>query len=168
MPGPTTLPIGLQLARASKAVSRAFDRALTDAGGSAPMWLVLISLKTRRLGNQRELAEAVGIQEATLTHHLNAMEADGLLTRRRDPGNRRIHVIELTEEGEAMFQRLRRAAVAFDQRLRTGLTGDDVAELERLLGRLHDNVADTATHPSEANTDAGAPSALSRQAPIAW
>ena len=54
------------------------------------MWLVLLNLKTRRLANQRELAEAVGIREATLTHHLNAMEAGGLITRRRDTANRRI------------------------------------------------------------------------------
>jgi MarR family transcriptional regulator, transcriptional regulator for hemolysin len=148
MPGPSPLPIGLELARTAKAVSRAFDQALVAAGGSAPMWLVLISLKTRQLGNQRELAEAVGIQEATLTHHLNAMEADGLLTRQRDPGNRRIHVIELTEEGEAMFRRLRRAALAFDQRLSSGLTGEEVASLEGLLHRLHDNVAGSGGSPA--------------------
>ena len=29
----------------------------------------------------------VGIEGATLTHHLGAKEADGLLTRRRDPAN---------------------------------------------------------------------------------
>ena len=36
-----------------------------------------ISLKSGQLASQRELAEAVGIQGATLTHHLNAMESAG-------------------------------------------------------------------------------------------
>ena len=31
------------------------------------------------------------------------MEADGLLTRRRDPANRRVHVVELTAAGDAAF-----------------------------------------------------------------
>jgi MarR family transcriptional regulator, transcriptional regulator for hemolysin len=142
MPGPVRLPVGRQLARAAKSVSRAFDDALAEAGGSLPVWLVLISLKSRPLRNQRELADAVGIREATLTHHLNAMDAQGLVTRRRDPANRRVHLVELTEAGEAAFLRLRDAASAFDERLRRGLTDRDVDDLERLLHRLERNVAD--------------------------
>jgi MarR family transcriptional regulator for hemolysin len=122
-------------------VSRAFDDALAEAGGSVPVWLVLISLKSQQVRNQRELAEAVGIREATLTHHLNAMDEQGLITRRRDPANRRVHQVELTEAGEAAFQRMRGAATAFDQRLRSGLSGDEVSQLETLLGRLAANVA---------------------------
>jgi MarR family transcriptional regulator for hemolysin len=122
-------------------VSRAFDDALAQAGGSVPIWLVLISLKSQQVRNQRELAEAVGIREATLTHHLNAMDEQGLITRRRDPANRRVHLVELTEAGEDTFQRLRGAATAFDQRLRAGLSGDEVSQLEALLGRLAANVA---------------------------
>jgi MarR family transcriptional regulator for hemolysin len=141
MPPPTRPPIGLKLARTAKAVSGAFDDALAAAGGSLPIWLILISLKTQRLGNQRELAEAVGIQGATLTHHLNAMESAGLLTRRRHPDNRRIHIVELTESGDAMFHRLRTAAVTFDQRLRAGVTAGETAVLEQLLDRLHHNVS---------------------------
>ena len=140
MPKPERPPIGLQLARAAKSVSRAFDDALAEAGGSLPVWLVLISLKSRPLGNQRELADAVGIREATLTHHLNAMDAQGLVTRRRDPANRRVHLVELTDAGEALFLRLRDAAFAFDQRLRRGLTDRDAADLEGLLLRLERNV----------------------------
>ncbi len=141
MPRPTRPPLGLELARTAKIVSRAFDDALTRAGGSQPMWLVLISLKSRQLANQRELAEAVGIQGATLTHHLNAMESAGLVTRRRDPDNRRVHLVELTAAGDALFLRLRDAAVAFDKSLRRGLQDSDVARFEELLGHLRDNVS---------------------------
>jgi len=140
VPRPAHTPIGLNLARTARSVSRAFDDALAQAGGSVPRWLVLISLKTQPVRNQRELAEAVGIREATLTHHLNSMDEEGLITRRRDPANRRVHLVELTEAGEAAFRRMRGAATAFDQRLRSGLSGDDVAQLEALLGRLAANV----------------------------
>ena len=136
---PVNPPIGLHLAWAARTVSRAFDTALTEAGGSLPVWLVLVNLKTRRLANQRELAEAVGVREATLTHHLNAMEAEGLITRRRDSVNRRIHVVEVTDEGEAAFSRLRIAAVAFDRRLRRDMSDKDTAHLEDLLHRLARN-----------------------------
>ena len=140
MPKPARPPIGLQLARTAKAASRAFDDALAEAGGSLPVWLVLISLKSQEPDNQRDLARAVGIKEATLTHHLNAMEAQGLVTRRRDPANRRVHLVELTETGEAAFVRLFDAAMAFDQRLRRGFRDDEITGLESLLGRLESNV----------------------------
>lgn len=140
MPRPTSPPIGLHLSSTAKAVSRVFDETLAAAGGSLPSWLILISLKTRPLANQRELAAAVGIQGATLTHHLNAMENDGLITRRRDPANRRVHVVEVTEQGEAAFQRMRGAAVAFDRRLRAGIDDEEIARLAGLLDRLRDNV----------------------------
>lgn len=141
-PGPPpSLPLGLHLARAAKEITRAFDDALAEAGGSQPAWLVLISLKTRRLASQRELAHAVGIREATLTHHLNAMDASGLIIRRRDPGNRRVHLVELTPAGEEAFFRMRKAAFAFDARLRAGFEEEELAEFGRVLDRLHGNVS---------------------------
>jgi MarR family transcriptional regulator, transcriptional regulator for hemolysin len=141
MSRPAREPLGLLLTRVSRTVSRAFDDALAQAGGSLPMWLVLISLKSGQLASQRKLADAVGIQGATLTHHLNAMESAGLVTRRRDPENRRLHLVELTPAGDALFARMRDAAAAFDERLRTGLSQPDVVRLEELLTRLRDNVS---------------------------
>jgi MarR family transcriptional regulator, transcriptional regulator for hemolysin len=138
---PERTPIGLYLTHASRAISRAFDDALATAGGSLPVWLVLVNLKMRSVASQRDLAETMGIKEATLTHHLNAMETAGLITRQRDPANRRIHVVELTEAGESLFVRLREAAFAFDARLRQDVTQEEIATLEGLLGRLVANVA---------------------------
>ena len=137
---PAQTPIGLQLTRASRSVSRAFDDALAAAGGSLPTWLVLLAMKSHTAGSQRQLAEAVGVREATLTHHLNALETAGLITRRRDPANRRIHVVELTRTGDEMFSRLRAVASTFDQRLRGDLGDDDIARLRDLLSRLAANV----------------------------
>lgn len=137
---PARPPIGLRLSQVARAVSRAFDAALAEAGGSVPIWLILLNLKIRPAANQRQLAEAIGIRDATLTHHLNAMDQQGLITRRRDPANRRTHVLELTEAGEAAFHRLRRAAVGFDQQLREGIPDAELRRLEDVLERLRRNV----------------------------
>jgi MarR family transcriptional regulator for hemolysin len=160
VPAPDHSPIGLTLTRTAKAVSRAFDARLAQQGSSLPVWLVLLSLRTRRLGNQRELASAVGIEGATLTHHLNAMERDGLVTRRRDPANRRVHLVDLTPDGLALFDRLRTAAIVHDQQLRAGLTREDVETLQDLLDRLYTNIADV---PQVA--DVAGPTSISTRAP---
>ncbi len=133
-------PLGLRLARTAKAVSQAFDDALAEVGGSRPAWLILMSLKAGSGASQRHLADTIGIRGATLTQHLANLEERGLLTRRRDPGNRRVHLVELTAEGEAAFRRMRDAAVAFDRRLHAGLDSEQTDKLEALLDRLRDNV----------------------------
>jgi MarR family transcriptional regulator for hemolysin len=138
---PSSLPIGLALSRAARLVTRAFDAALTEAGGSLPAWLILLNVKLRGSVKQRELAEAVGISEATLTHHLSTLEADGLLARTRQEGNRRVQLVALTEAGEARFLALREAALAFDTRLRQGIEPDQVSMLGELLDHVSANVA---------------------------
>jgi MarR family transcriptional regulator for hemolysin len=138
---PRGMPIGRRLASTAKEVSRAFSEALAAAGGSEHVWLILLAIKTRESANQRALAAAVGIQGATLTHHLNAMEDAGLVTRRRDPHNRRIHVVELTADGEAAFHRMRAAAVEFDKRLRGDLSDDELERAAAVLNQLRANVA---------------------------
>lgn len=137
---PPGQPIGLQLARTAKAVSRAFDDALATAGGSLPVWLILLSLRSGSVATQRELADAVGIRDATLTHHLGAMDSDGLVIRYRDPADRRIQKVALTEAGEAAFQRMRGAAMTFDRQLRDGLSDRDLAIATRILDQLRANV----------------------------
>lgn len=144
---PIPAPVGLHLARVARLVSRAFDATLGEVGGSLPVWLVLLNLKINPRANQRELAGAVGVREATLTHHLNAMEDGGLLTRRRDPENRRIHIVEVTETGNSLFLRLRDAAGSFDAQLRQGLSEREVDRLGRLLDQLADNVGGTGDEP---------------------
>lgn len=148
-------PVGLHLTQAARSVSRAFDDALADAGGSLPVWLVLLNLKANPQGSQRAIAEAIGVSEATLTHHLNAMDADGLITRGRDPANRRVHLLGLTEAGEESFLRLRAAAVSFDRRLRRGVGEEEIEQLHRLLDRLAANVGTGQEHgpPGPGATD---------------
>jgi MarR family transcriptional regulator, transcriptional regulator for hemolysin len=131
--------LALFVTSTARALGRALDDALTAAGGSTPIWLVLLALSTGSHTTQRELAEAVGVRQPTLIHHLDAMERGGLVTRDREPGNRRVQQARPTAAGERLFLRLRRAAASFDGRLRAGLGEDEVAELHRLLRQLEEN-----------------------------
>jgi MarR family transcriptional regulator for hemolysin len=136
---PADVPIGLLVSRTAKALSRAFDDALVAAGGSTSTWLVLLGLKAAEHRTQAELAEAVGVRQPTLTHHLDRLERQGLVERQPEPGNRRVQRVALTEAGEQLFLRLRRAAGSFEGRLRAGLGEAEVTELRRLLGQLTEN-----------------------------
>src|SRR3954467_14478713 len=130
------IPIGLQLARTARSVSQEFERAMAAAGGSASAWQVLLLVRSGQSGTQSHLAQAMGVTAATMTHHLNALEAQGLVRRWREESNKRVQQVELTDAGVAMFDRLRQAATKHDQRLRSRLSAKEVEQLAKLLKKL--------------------------------
>jgi MarR family transcriptional regulator for hemolysin len=142
-------PIGLFVARSARTLSRAFDAALAEAGGSLATWAVLISLAGgNHHRSQRSIAAAVGIEGPTLTHHLGRMETAGLVRRTRDPQDRRAQAVALTPEGRAVFTRMLEVVRDFDRRLRTGLSDAEVATLQSLLTRLVANVGEPTPEPN--------------------
>jgi MarR family transcriptional regulator, transcriptional regulator for hemolysin len=138
---PSAEPVGRAVASSAKVLSRAFERELAEAGGSQPVWLILLALKQQAWRTQQDLAAAVGIEGPTLTHHLDGLDKAGLIERARDPSDRRAVRVELTDAGDKLFKRLAKAAIGFDQRLRAGLSDEELDEFRRVLGRLRDNVA---------------------------
>jgi MarR family transcriptional regulator for hemolysin len=141
---PPHLPLGLLIARVGKQVDRAFDDALVKAGGSRSSWLILLAVKTGAAGTQAAIAERVGISGPTLIHHLDRLQAAGLITRNRDAANRRVQRVVMTASGERTFLRLREAAVAFDRRLHTGMTDEQINDLRGRLATISANIDEPA------------------------
>lgn len=152
---PALPPIGLRLARVAHVVTEAFERAMADAGGSASAWQVLLLVRSEQWDTQSRMAQAMGITGATLTHHLNGLERQGLVRRWREDNNRRVQRAALTDAGEALFQRLRHVALRHDERLRSGLTDAETELLAQLLDKLQaglqppepDGSATATAHP---------------------
>jgi MarR family transcriptional regulator, transcriptional regulator for hemolysin len=138
---PERAPIGLQLANTAKSVSRAFNAALAEAGGSLPIWLILTSLRGEQWRTQLELARSLGIEGPTLTRHLDGMERAGLVVRRRDANDRRAVQVELTDAGRDLHSRLRKNVIGFDERLRAGLSAEEIEQAREILARLEHNVS---------------------------
>lgn len=130
-------PVAITLWKTVQPLIRAFDATLSEHGASWQTWHILRALSMERPRTQRELAGAVGIREATLTHHLRALEDKGLVVRTRLPENRRVQRVECTDAGALLFTRLRDAAVRFDQELRDAIgTEREVTQFLAALSRL--------------------------------
>ena len=136
---PAGTPIGLQLAHSAKHVGRAFNDALAEVGGSMPTWFILTNLKGEEWRTQHELARALHIEGPTLTRHIDGLEEEGLVVRRRDTNDRRAVSVELTDAGRAKHAEMLRAVQAFNQRLLAGFSADELDELQALLGKLEQN-----------------------------
>ena len=141
-------PIGIEISQTGKIVARAFDDMLAAAGGSLAVWQVLATLAQGEPEMQRRMATSIGIEDATLTHHLSRMESRGLVSRERDPNNQRIQRVSLTPTGRTLFETLLERVIAFDAQLRQGLRAEEVSTLRTLLAHLRVNCAQKETSES--------------------
>src|SRR3954464_15619417 len=86
--------------------------------------------------SQQELGGALRINPSNLVGLLDALEADGLIVRPRDPTDRRRHLVGLTPAGHSRFVQAQRAVAKAEQDLLAPLAADEREQLHALLERL--------------------------------
>lgn len=101
---------------------------------------------------QRELGQTMAVDPSILVTLLNPLEADGLVSRRRDPADRRRHVVTLTSAGRRHLEIAAQAQRATEDAIFAGLDDDQRDQLRGLLLVLRDSLAtepDVACAPAE-------------------
>jgi DNA-binding MarR family transcriptional regulator len=88
--------------------------------------------------SQQALIESVGVDPSKLVGLLNDLEAEGLIVRRRDPTDRRRHIVELSKEGQTQVAAAERAVAKVEERLFAGIDDEERAQLRRMLARVAD------------------------------
>ena len=78
----------------------------------------------------------MGYDKTRLITLLDALEADGLLTRKPDPDDRRARVIALTPTGRKLHRAARRSIRTMEKRLLSGVSEADIRRLRDILGGL--------------------------------
>jgi len=130
--------LGRTLALAHKAVHECLDERMAEHGASLATWLVLHHAVEEPDLSQSHLASRLVIEAPTLVRHLDRLEADGLLERRRDERDRRVVRVRVTVEGREAETRLRAIADVMNAELRAVL-GDDQRIVERALERIREH-----------------------------
>ena len=138
-------PLGRQLSITGRLVRERFDACLNQHGASLTTWAVLRTADHEAGLSQRELASRMSIESPTLVRHLDRLEDEGLVIRRRDEEDRRVVRIELTPAGRRRYAELREVAASVDAQLRSLLDHDEVAILERALHRIREHWHPDAT-----------------------
>jgi DNA-binding MarR family transcriptional regulator len=90
---------------------------------------------------QRDLMQEMGVDPSILVTLLNPLEADGLVTRQRDPGDRRRHLVTLTRAGRRHLASATRAQKETESALFASLDHDQREQLRTLLLVLRDGLA---------------------------
>lgn len=130
-------------------VSKAFHRRSTEEmlGMRWKEFLILSYLREHPGTTQQELGEAMLLDSNTVVLLLNELEARGFSIRRRDTGDRRRHVVEITPSGRDAVAGGEKARDAIEDEVFAGLTADERQTLRVLLLRALEGCAGMFSAP---------------------
>ena len=100
---------GMLLVKIGRAAERWFTEALKPTG-LTPRHVGVLYEVDGHPTSQQALIDSIGGDPSKLVGLLNDLEADGSIVRRRDPEDRRRHIVELSKEGRARLAAQRRSA----------------------------------------------------------
>lgn len=136
-----TSPVAViaRVGRLARYFDHGLDRVLGEHGLRREYWDALASL--RRIGppfrlSPTELYRGLMRTSGAITNRLHRLEQDGLVRRVPDPSDGRGMLVELTEQGRELVDRVAPEHVANEQRMLAALTPAEQDRLVDLLRKL--------------------------------
>jgi len=117
------------------------DKRLAPLGLTGPRWHLLVELAyLPNSPSQRELAELLNIDPASLIKQLDSLEVAGLVRRIPHETDRRTKIVEITKAGRSVMERI--SAIARDVRreILEGVTDEEIEMTMRLFRKMGKNL----------------------------
>ena len=125
--------------------ARMFRRELNDrmrhTGVTALQWRLLAYLARNEGTNQIKLAEFLEVEPITLSRMIDRLADAGMLSRRRDPHDRRAWCLYLEEKSWPLIDELRAASAQLAETAQDGLDEEERAQLASLVERMRQNLS---------------------------
>jgi DNA-binding MarR family transcriptional regulator len=86
--------------------------------------------------SQREHADGLGMPPSRFVPFADELEERGLIERRKNPKDRRLYALHLTDQGTALLSELGKVAAAHEQQICQALSPQDHQQLIALLRRI--------------------------------
>lgn len=135
-----TETLGFSLNEISRLMRRRFDARARAIGVTRAQWHTLFMVSRNEGVNQGGLAELMEVEPITACRMIDRLEEAGLLERRRDPNDRRMWRIYLTESARPLLARLKAIGSEVTEQALTGVSECDRERLTALLATLRTNL----------------------------
>jgi DNA-binding MarR family transcriptional regulator len=127
---------GYNIRRAYIVVQSLFEKQMEKHDLRQAEFSVLSVVKCNPGISQKALADSLAVAPPNLATLLDRLEARDLLTRRRDPDDKRVQRIELTTQGARLYSRALKAAAEADDAAVDRLTAVEREQLKALLRKI--------------------------------
>jgi MarR family transcriptional regulator, multiple antibiotic resistance protein MarR len=124
------------------------DKRLAPLELSAAQFIVIASLAGEERKSASDLCKGISYDAGAMTRMLDRLEGKGLIHRNRSPEDRRLVHLELTDEGRALYPRMRELSMSVANRFLRGFTKAEARQLESLLARMLENAQEPAARAS--------------------
>jgi len=133
--------MGFVVNTTAKAFQRSFDIELRkNAGVSLSQWRVVGALVLQPGLTQKEIADKVGVEGATLVPILDKMEKEGLLKRKLDSSDRRINRIYLTTKADSLWESMIECALRIRKSSIKNISESDIQITIETLRKISKNL----------------------------
>lgn len=122
------------LTQVHKAINRRTDEELL--GMRFKPYMTLGYIRDHPGTSQQELESSLFMDANSVVLILNELEAAQFSIRRRDPNDRRRHIVEITPAGRRALERADKARESLEDEVLAPLSADDRNTLRRLLERV--------------------------------
>ncbi|WP_370970316.1 MarR family winged helix-turn-helix transcriptional regulator [Amycolatopsis sp. cg9] len=124
------------LAQVGAHAAQRFTERIGELDLTPPQVGLLRLVATRPGQSQQAIAAQLGTPPTRLVALVDGLEKRGLIERHRNPEDRRLYALELSEDGRAFMGRVAQAAAAHDRTLTAALSDDERATLHALLTKI--------------------------------
>jgi len=137
-----TMPdsLGFLLNDIARLMRKRFDVRARRIGVTRAQWHTLSILKRNEGCNQGMLADLLEVEPITVGRMIDRLEEAGLVERRRDPADRRVWRIHLTEKAQPVLIELRDIADTMIDEVMEGVDPDDRIRMHAALKALRTNL----------------------------
>lgn len=128
--------LGQMVVSLARSYTAQLNARLEPLGLSQARLQVISALEADGEQTQRELAERLGVEQATMANTLARLDRDGLVVRLPHPDDRRAQLVRLTEKAGVLIAPAREAVKDADRALLTGLPEAEQALFVSMIARL--------------------------------
>jgi len=104
-------------------------------------YMVLVYIRDHPGTTQQELESAMFMDANSVVLILNELEAAGFSVRKRDPQDRRRHMVEMTQAGRRAIERADKAREGLEDEVLAPLSAEERKNLRKLLERVLEGMA---------------------------
>lgn len=134
-----TSSVGYLVNRVRTSLFNAIDHELAPLEVTSAQYIIMAQLFYGMAESPSQICQSISYDPGAMTRMIDRLEAKGVIRRVRHPQDRRAITLELTDEGKAVFPKLRLSVINVMNRFLKGFTKSEARQLEGLLQRVITN-----------------------------